>query len=54
MSGVRRLLEEDLELDKHSLDSHKKFINEQMEVVSYCYSYVVPSFLLSEVLWFDV
>ncbi|KAI4389771.1 hypothetical protein MLD38_001959 [Melastoma candidum] len=33
MSGVRRLLEEDLDLEKHSLDSHKKFINEQLERV---------------------
>ncbi|KAI4339717.1 hypothetical protein MLD38_024627 [Melastoma candidum] len=33
MSGVRRLLEEDLELEKHSLDSHKKFISEHLEKV---------------------
>uniref|UniRef100_A0A5B7CBB8 Putative glutamic acid-rich protein n=1 Tax=Davidia involucrata TaxID=16924 RepID=A0A5B7CBB8_DAVIN len=33
MAGVRRLLEEDLELDKKSLDPFKKFISEQVEEV---------------------
>lgn len=34
MGGVRRLLEEDLELDKKTLDPMKKFINEQLDEVS--------------------
>lgn len=34
MAGLRRLLEEDLELDKFTLDSHKKFISEQLDEVS--------------------
>jgi len=34
LAGVRRLLEEDLELEKHSLDSLKKFINQQVDEVS--------------------
>lgn len=34
MAGVRRLLEEDLELDKKTLDPMKKFINEQLDEVS--------------------
>uniref|UniRef100_A0A7C8YGZ0 DEK-C domain-containing protein n=1 Tax=Opuntia streptacantha TaxID=393608 RepID=A0A7C8YGZ0_OPUST len=33
LAGVRRLLEEDLELEKHSLDSLKKFINQQVDEV---------------------
>ncbi|XP_031373904.1 ABC transporter F family member 4 isoform X1 [Punica granatum] len=33
MAGVRRLLEEDLELDKRALDPHKAFIGEQLEKV---------------------
>ncbi|KAA8538488.1 hypothetical protein F0562_028141 [Nyssa sinensis] len=33
MAGVRRLLEEDLELDKNSLDPFKKFVSEQLEEV---------------------
>ncbi|KAK9270245.1 hypothetical protein L1049_025822 [Liquidambar formosana] len=33
MAGVRRLLEGDLKLDKHSLDSYKNFISEQLEEV---------------------
>ncbi|KAF8377037.1 hypothetical protein HHK36_030409 [Tetracentron sinense] len=31
--GARRLLEEDLKLDKNSLDAHKKFITEQLDEV---------------------
>lgn len=34
MSGVRRLLEEDLKLEKKALDIHKSFINEQVDKVS--------------------
>lgn len=34
MAGVRRLLEEDLEFKKYSLDPHKAFIGEQLEKVS--------------------
>lgn len=34
MAGVRRLLEKDLELEKHALDPHKKFINEHVGMVS--------------------
>lgn len=34
MAGVRRLLEKDLELEKHALDPHKKFISEHLEEVS--------------------
>ncbi|KAI6689398.1 hypothetical protein NL676_026226 [Syzygium grande] len=33
MAGVRRLLEKDLELEKHALDPHKKFISEHLEEV---------------------
>ncbi|KAI3442715.1 CHZ domain-containing protein [Psidium guajava] len=33
MAGVRRLLEKDLELEKHALDPHKKFINEHVGMV---------------------
>lgn len=33
MAGVRRLLEEDLELDKRALDPHKAFISQQLEKV---------------------
>ena len=34
MAGVRRVLEEDLELDKNTLDPYKKFITEQLDEVS--------------------
>lgn len=34
MAGVRRLLEEDLKLDKCALDPHKAFIGQQLEKVS--------------------
>lgn len=34
MAVVRRLLEEDLELDKFSLDPYKKFISLQVDEVS--------------------
>lgn len=34
MAGFRRLLEEDLELDKDTLFPFKKFITEQVEKVS--------------------
>ncbi|KAL3737350.1 hypothetical protein ACJRO7_026165 [Eucalyptus globulus] len=33
MAGVRRLLEKDLKLEKHTLDPHKKFISEHLEEV---------------------
>ncbi|KAF8024971.1 hypothetical protein BT93_F1965 [Corymbia citriodora subsp. variegata] len=33
MAGVRRLLEKDLELEKHALDLHKKFISKHLEEV---------------------
>ncbi|XP_048130022.1 glutamic acid-rich protein-like [Rhodamnia argentea] len=33
MAVVRRLLEKDLELEKHALDPHKKFINEHVGMV---------------------
>ncbi|XVF36891.1 hypothetical protein REPUB_Repub19eG0097900 [Reevesia pubescens] len=33
MAGLRRLLEEDLKLDKYKLDSYKKFITEQLDEV---------------------
>ncbi|RWR90139.1 eukaryotic translation initiation factor 5B [Cinnamomum micranthum f. kanehirae] len=33
LSGVRRLLEEDLKLEKKALDIHKSFINEQVDKV---------------------
>jgi len=34
LAGVRRLLEEDLELEKHTLDPLKKLINQQVDEVS--------------------
>lgn len=34
MAGVRRILEEDLELDKKTLDPYKKFISDQLDEVS--------------------
>lgn len=34
MGILRRLLEQDLKLEKYSLDTHKKFINEELEEVS--------------------
>lgn len=34
MAGLRRLLEEDLKLDKFSLDPYKKFISQQLDEVS--------------------
>lgn len=34
MAGVRRVLEEDLKLDKKTLDPYKKFISEQLDEVS--------------------
>lgn len=33
MAGLRRLLEEDMELDKHALDPFKKFISKQLDEV---------------------
>ncbi|XP_022773227.1 glutamic acid-rich protein-like [Durio zibethinus] len=33
MAGLRRLLEEDLEIDKYTLDPYKKFITEQLDEV---------------------
>ncbi|GKU87653.1 hypothetical protein SLEP1_g2016 [Rubroshorea leprosula] len=33
MAGLRRLLEEDMKLDKHTLDPYKKFISEQIDEV---------------------
>ncbi|GLT47095.1 hypothetical protein SLA2020_208140 [Shorea laevis] len=37
MAGLRRLLEEDMRLDKHTLDPYKKFISEQLdEVLTFC------------------
>lgn len=34
MAGLRRLLEEDLKLDKFALDPYKKFISQQLDEVS--------------------
>ena len=34
LAGLRRLLEEDLELEAHALDPYKKFIREQVDEVS--------------------
>jgi len=34
MAGLRRLLEEDLKLDKFTLDPYKKFISQQLDEVS--------------------
>lgn len=34
MAGLRRLLEEDLRLDKFALDPYKKFISQQLDEVS--------------------
>lgn len=33
MAGLRRLLEEDLELEEYTLDSYKKFISQQLDDV---------------------
>lgn len=38
LAGVRRLLEEDLGLEKHSLDAFKKFIKNQIDEVAFCYT----------------
>jgi len=34
MAGLRRLLEDDLKLDKFTLDLYKKFISQQLDEVS--------------------
>lgn len=34
MTEVHQVLEEDLKLDKHALDSYDKFIHEQLDEVS--------------------
>lgn len=34
MGLLRRLLEQDLKLEKYSLDPYKKFINEELDEVS--------------------
>jgi len=34
MAGLRRLLEEDLKLDKFTLDPYKKFVSQQLDEVS--------------------
>lgn len=34
MAGLRRQLEEDLKLDKFTLDPYKKFISQQLDEVS--------------------
>lgn len=34
MAGLRRLLEEDLKLDKFTLDPYKKLITQQLDEVS--------------------
>lgn len=41
MAGLRRLLEEDLKLDKHKLDSYKKFISNELDEVHIICSKVV-------------
>lgn len=33
LEKVRRLIEEDLELEKHALDVHKRFIKQSLEKV---------------------
>lgn len=35
MAGLRRLLEEDLKLDKHTLDPFKKLISQELDEVSF-------------------
>lgn len=35
MAGLRRLLEEDLKLDKFTLDPFKKFISQQLDEVRF-------------------
>ena len=49
-AGLRRLLEEDLEFEKHTLDPFKKFISQQVEEVSNCTRVInspwdLPSFI---------
>lgn len=49
-AGLRRLLEEDLELEKHTLDPFKKFISQQVDEVSNCTGVInspwdLPSFI---------
>lgn len=39
LAGVRRLLEEDLGLDKNALDPFKKFISRQIDMVGTIFSY---------------
>lgn len=40
MGLLRRLLEQDLKLEKYSLDPYKKFINEELDEVSIIIYYV--------------
>lgn len=37
MAGLRRLLEEDLRLEKHALDPYKTFISKQLDEVNICH-----------------
>lgn len=37
LAGVRRLLEEDLGLEKNTLDAFKKFIQIQIDEVVFCF-----------------
>lgn len=37
LAGVRRLLEEDLGLEKNTLDAFKKFIHSQIDEVVFCF-----------------
>lgn len=43
LAGVRRLLEEDLGLEKNTLDAFKKFIQIQIDEVVFCFKNLFTS-----------
>lgn len=43
LAGVRRLLEEDLGLEKNTLDAFKKFIQNQVDEVGLCFKKLFTS-----------